>query len=52
MVRVLVGTLLDVGQGLIDAEDIPTILNGRDRSLSGKTVPGHGLYLWKVYYDN
>jgi tRNA pseudouridine38-40 synthase len=52
MVRILVGTLLDVGQGVIRAEDIPTILNGRDRSLSGKTVPGHGLYLWKVYYDN
>lgn len=52
MVRILVGTLLDVGQGYTDPNSIPVILEGRDRSLSGKTVPGHGLYLWKVYYDN
>lgn len=52
MVRILVGTLLDVGQGKINADQIPTILEGRNRSLSGKTVPGYGLYLWKVHYDN
>ncbi|MFC5610444.1 tRNA pseudouridine(38-40) synthase TruA [Metabacillus niabensis] len=52
MVRILVGTLLNVGQGLTDPDSIPSIIEGRDRSLSGKTVPGHGLYLWKVYYDN
>ncbi|MBO1515327.1 tRNA pseudouridine(38-40) synthase TruA [Metabacillus bambusae] len=52
MVRILVGTLLDVGQGYTDPNSIPVILEGRDRSLSGKTVPGHGLYLWKVHYDN
>jgi tRNA pseudouridine38-40 synthase len=52
MVRILVGTLLDIGQGYTDPDSIPVILEGRDRNLSGKTVPGHGLYLWKVYYDN
>lgn len=52
MVRILVGTLLDVGQGYTDPNSIPVIIEGRDRSLSGKTVPGHGLYLWKVHYDN
>ncbi|MGM0877583.1 MAG: tRNA pseudouridine(38-40) synthase TruA [Bacillota bacterium] len=52
MVRILVGTLLDVGQGITDPNSIHTILDGRDRSLSGRTVPGHGLFLWKVYYDN
>lgn len=52
MVRILVGTLLEIGQGIKSFEDIPAILKGRDRRLSGKTVPGHGLYLWKVYYDN
>jgi tRNA pseudouridine38-40 synthase len=52
MVRILVGTLLDVGQGMTDPDSIPAILEGRDRRLSGKTVPGHGLYLWKVHYDN
>ncbi|MBM7606464.1 tRNA pseudouridine38-40 synthase [Metabacillus crassostreae] len=52
MVRILVGTLLEIGQGIKSVEDIPAIFKGRDRRLSGKTVPGHGLYLWKVYYDN
>ncbi|MCM3413331.1 tRNA pseudouridine(38-40) synthase TruA [Metabacillus litoralis] len=52
MVRILVGTLLEVGQGMRSPESISAVINGRDRSLSGKTVPGHGLYLWKVYYDN
>ncbi|MGM7724743.1 tRNA pseudouridine(38-40) synthase TruA [Metabacillus sp. Hm71] len=52
MVRILVGTLLDVGQGEISPDQIPAILEGKNRNLSGKTVPGHGLYLWKVYYDN
>jgi tRNA pseudouridine38-40 synthase len=52
MVRILVGTLIDVGQGLTEPNSIPRIIEGRDRGLSGKTVPGHGLYLWKVHYDN
>lgn len=52
MVRILMGTLLEVGQGKKRSDQIPYILEGKDRSLSGKTAPGHGLYLWKVYYDN
>jgi tRNA pseudouridine38-40 synthase len=52
MVRILVGTMLDVGQGKIHPADIPAIIKGKDRSLAGKTAPSHGLYLWKVYYDN
>lgn len=52
MVRILMGTLLEVGQGKKTPDQIPSILEGKDRSLSGKTAPGHGLYLWKVYYDN
>lgn len=52
MVRILVGTLLEIGQGTRRPDSIASILEGRDRSLSGKTAPGHGLYLWKVYYDN
>jgi tRNA pseudouridine38-40 synthase len=52
MVRILVGTLLEVGQGTRNPDSMPFILEGQDRSLSGKTAPGHGLYLWKVYYDN
>ncbi|PMC34134.1 tRNA pseudouridine(38-40) synthase TruA [Bacillus sp. UMB0899] len=52
MVRILMGTLLEIGQGKKTPDQIPAILEGKDRSLSGKTAPGHGLYLWKVYYDN
>lgn len=52
MVRIIVGTLLDVGRGKLKPTSIPTILEGRDRNLSGKTAPAHGLFLWKVHYDN
>lgn len=52
MVRILTGTLLDVGRGVIKPEAIPSIIEGKDRSLSGKTAPAHGLYLWHVDYDN
>ncbi|MGX1195579.1 tRNA pseudouridine(38-40) synthase TruA [Metabacillus sp. SLBN-84] len=52
MVRILVGTLINAGRGVLDPYRIPDILKARDRSLNGKTAPGSGLYLWKVYYDN
>ncbi len=52
MVRILVGTLLDVGQKKILPTEINTILEQKNRAYAGKTAPGHGLYLWKVYYDN
>jgi tRNA pseudouridine38-40 synthase len=52
MVRIIVGTLLDVGRCSIKPHQIKDILKEKDRSLAGKTVPGHGLYLWKVTYDN
>ncbi|MBV7508840.1 tRNA pseudouridine(38-40) synthase TruA [Bacillus sp. sid0103] len=51
MVRILVGTLLEVGSGERSPEDIPIILAHKDRTLSGKTAPGHGLYLWEVFYE-
>lgn len=52
MVRILVGTLLDVGQGKTLPEDIHRMLDARDRNVAGKTAPAHGLYLWKVSYRN
>ncbi|WP_379971418.1 tRNA pseudouridine(38-40) synthase TruA [Ectobacillus sp. sgz5001026] len=52
MVRIIVGTLLDVGQGKIEPTQLSHILEMRDRSLAGKTAPGHGLYLWQVSYNN
>jgi tRNA pseudouridine38-40 synthase len=52
MVRIMVGTLLDVGRKKIQPEEIPVILRRKDRRLAGKTAPGHGLYLWQVNYNN
>ena len=52
MVRIIVGTLLDVGQGKIEPNQLSHILEMRDRRLAGKTAPGHGLYLWQVSYNN
>jgi tRNA pseudouridine38-40 synthase len=52
MVRIIVGTLVDIGIGHIDAEKIPEILASRDRRRAGKTAPAHGLYLqWIKYRD-
>ncbi|MFB7303901.1 tRNA pseudouridine(38-40) synthase TruA [Heyndrickxia sporothermodurans] len=51
MVRILMGTLLEVGIGKRKSEEIPSILEQRNRINAGKTAPAEGLYLWKVYYD-
>ena len=50
MVRIIAGTLVDVGLGKIKADDIPDIINAGDRKLAGRTLPPHGLYLEKVEY--
>ncbi|MEW8987195.1 MAG: tRNA pseudouridine(38-40) synthase TruA [Bacillus sp. (in: firmicutes)] len=50
MVRILVGTLLEIGSGERDAATIPAILASHDRTKAGKTAPAHGLYLWEVFY--
>ncbi|WIL34399.1 tRNA pseudouridine(38-40) synthase TruA [Bacillus stercoris] len=52
MVRIIVGTLLDAGIGKISPDDVKTMLEAKDREAAGRTAPGHGLYLWNVYYDN
>jgi tRNA pseudouridine38-40 synthase len=50
MVRILVGTLLEVGYGRMRPEDMPALLEARDRSLAGPTAPACGLCLEKVDY--
>ena len=50
MVRILTGTLLEVGQGKRRAEEMPGILEALDRTRAGKTAPAQGLTLVKVEY--
>jgi tRNA pseudouridine38-40 synthase len=50
MVRNLVGTMLEVGRGNLDLEEIPQILAARSRSAAGPTAPAHGLFLHSVEY--
>lgn len=50
MVRIIVGTLLDVGIGKIKPEDIKEILSAKDRTKAGISVPAKGLCLQEVYY--
>ncbi len=45
MVRIIVGTLVEVGIGRIKVEDIPKIMETRDRRNAGNTAPAQGLYL-------
>ncbi|MNM81906.1 tRNA pseudouridine synthase A [compost metagenome] len=51
MVRIIVGTLLQVGEGKRKPMDIQMILKARDRSAAGPTAEGKGLMLWNVEYN-
>lgn len=50
MVRIMVGTLLRVAQGKIEANEISNIIKGKNRKLAGPTAPACGLYLNRVNY--
>ncbi|ALX49363.1 tRNA pseudouridine(38-40) synthase TruA [Lentibacillus amyloliquefaciens] len=50
MVRIIVGTLLDVGRGKLNPSEIAELFNKHDRQCAGDTVPPQGLYLWEVTY--
>lgn len=50
MVRIIVGTLVDIGIGKIDITDISDIIESCDRNKAGHTAPPEGLYLSKVFY--
>ena len=50
MVRNMVGTLLEIGEGKRKPEDIIEILKSEDRTKAGKTAPAVGLYLKNVFY--
>lgn len=51
MVRIMVGTLLEVGYGKRKPEDIAILLQKKDRTLAGKTMPAKGLLLVNVEYE-
>ena len=50
MVRIMTGTLLEVGAGRMTPEDVKKILEGKDRRLAGPTAPAKGLTLIEVDY--
>ncbi len=52
MVRIIAGTLLDVGTGKFSPGDIEKMILAKNRDAAGRTAPAHGLYLWRVIYDN
>lgn len=51
MVRIITGTLTDVGTGRITCDDIKRIIDSCDRREAGMTAPPQGLFLKKVFYD-
>lgn len=51
MVRIISGTILEVGLGKIAPEEILKIIEQKDRTKAGKTLPAHGLYLVNVEYN-
>ena len=50
MVRIIAGTIVDVGLGKIKPDEIPEIIKSKDRTKAGKTLPPYALYLVKVEY--
>ncbi|MGI6007563.1 MAG: tRNA pseudouridine(38-40) synthase TruA [Ruminococcus sp.] len=52
MVRILTGTLLEIGEGKRKPEEMKEILEGKDRTLAGRTAPAQGLMLMEVRYGD
>lgn len=52
MVRAIVGTLLEIGLGKHDVQHIRTVLQSKNRSMAGASVPAHALYLTTINYPN
>lgn len=51
MIRIIVGTLLDISEGRISPDDIQEILSAHNRLRAGRTAMAHGLYLNRVFYN-
>lgn len=51
MVRILTGTLIEVGEGKREPQEMPSILKAMDREVAGFTAPAKGLALKEVFYE-
>ena len=51
MIRIMVGTLLKIGNGRLPADGIPAIIAQKDRNAAGPTAHPEGLYLVRVAYE-
>lgn len=51
MVRIIAGTLIDVGTGRMKPDHVKAIIEAKDRSKAGHTAPPQGLYLSEIYFD-
>jgi len=51
MVRAIVGTLVDLGKGRITLDELKDIIDAKNRSEAGMSVPAHALYLTAIEYD-
>ena len=52
MVRIIIGTLVDIGTGRLSSDAIPRALERREREAAGRTAPAHGLFLRRVEYGS
>lgn len=52
MVRAIVGTMVEIGQGKLQVERLHDIIKSKDRSEAGYSVPANGLYLTKIVYPD
>lgn len=52
MVRSIVGTLVNVGEGDFAPDDIPEMIRAKNRRLAGDVAPPHGLTFWEVHYPS
>lgn len=50
-VRVMVGTLIEIGEGLRDESSVLRLFEGKEE-VAGRTAPPQGLYLYRVFYDD
>ncbi len=51
MVRIIAGTLVDIGKGERKPEEMKEILEAKNRQMAGKTLPPQGLFLMQVDYN-